>query len=319
MTFAIETCGLRKVYRSLLSNKPIVALDHLDLQVEPGTVFGFLGPNGAGKTTTIQMVVGNLYPTAGKAFVLGYPAGDLQAKQRIGFLPEKFQFHDFLTGEEFLALHGRLAKMDGKTLHRRIDEVLELVGLSERRKSKIREFSKGMQQRIGLAQAILHEPEVVILDEPTSALDPLGRRRVREVIQYLKEKGKTVFLNSHLLSEVELTCDQVAIIHQGRVVRQGVLDELLVNRSVVTLEISNLDEKILEALGRVTDKLKRLDAHRVVAEVADEQKVPELARAVVYAGGALVGMQAQRETLEDLFIRVVEGEGEKEACGPSLA
>jgi len=307
--WAIETRGLRKVFRPLLGRHAVVVVDHLDLQVPGGTVFGFLGPNGAGKTTTIQMLIGNVYPTAGKAWVLGYPAGSIHAKRRLGFLPEKFQFHDFLTAEEFLRLHGRLARMDSATLNRRIEEVLELVGLTERRKSKIREFSKGMQQRIGLAQAILHDPELVILDEPTSALDPLGRRRVREVIQYLKQQGKTVFLNSHLLSEVERSCDYVAILHRGRVVKQGTLDELLVNRSVVTLELRQITSAVLDALRRVARRVQPIDERRIVAEVEQESQIPALARAVVLAEGELMGMQAQRESLEDLFIQVVAEEG----------
>lgn len=307
--WAIETRNLRKVFRPLLGGKPITAVDNLNLQVPQGTVFGFLGPNGAGKTTTIQILIGNVYPTAGEAFVLGLPAGALAAKRRLGFLPEKFQFHDFLTAEEFLRMHGRLARMEGAQLQKRLDEVLELVGLAERRKSKIREFSKGMQQRIGLAQAIIHDPDLVILDEPTSALDPLGRRRVREVVQYLKERGKTVFLNSHLLSEVERSCDQVAIIHKGRVIKQGALEELLVNRSVVSLELKRVEPRVLEAIAKVARKVQPIDERRVTAEVADEDDVPELVRAIVEAGGALMGLQAQRETLEDLFIQVVEGEG----------
>ncbi|CUU11284.1 ABC-2 type transport system ATP-binding protein [Armatimonadetes bacterium GBS] len=306
--WAIETRGLKKVYRPLIGGTPVVAVAELNLQVPYGCVFGFLGPNGAGKTTTIQILIGNVYPTAGQAWVLGYKAGALAAKRRLGFLPEKFQFHEFLTAEEFLKLHGRLAGMDGKTLAKRIDEVLELVGLQERRKSRIREFSKGMQQRIGLAQAILHDPDLVILDEPTSALDPLGRRRVREVIEYLKQQGKTVFLNSHLLSEVERSCDMVAILNKGRVVKQGTLEALLVHKSVVVLELRQVVPSVLEALERVATKVQPLDTNRVMAEVADERAIPELARAVVYAGGELMGMQAKRETLEDLFIQLVEGE-----------
>lgn len=306
--WAIETRNLRKVFRPLFGGKPLTAVDNLNLQVPHGTVFGFLGPNGAGKTTTIQILIGNVYPTAGEAFILGRPAGAIAAKRKLGFLPEKFQFHDFLTAEEFLRLHGRLAKMDGATLQKRIDEVLELVGLEERRKSKIREFSKGMQQRIGLAQAIIHDPDLVILDEPTSALDPLGRRRVREVVQYLKERGKTVFLNSHLLSEVERSCDEVAIIHRGRVVKQGVLDDLLVNRSIVSIELKRVEPRILEAMAKVARKVQPVDERRITAEVANEDDIPELVRAIVESGGALLGLQAHRETLEDLFIQTVEGE-----------
>ncbi|MCS7065638.1 MAG: ABC transporter ATP-binding protein, partial [Fimbriimonadales bacterium] len=167
----------------------------------------------------------------------------------------------------------------------------------------------GMQQRIGLAQAILHDPELVILDEPTSALDPLGRRRVREVIQHLKRQGKTVFLNSHLLSEVERSCDYVAILNRGRVVKQGTLEELLVNRSVVTIELRLVTPAILEALARVAQKVQPIDERRIVVEVEQEAQVPELARALVYAGGDLISFQAQRESLEDLFIQTIEEEG----------
>ncbi|MFQ3610164.1 MAG: ABC transporter ATP-binding protein [Fimbriimonadales bacterium] len=306
--WAIETRALRKVFRPLYGGTPIVAVDSLDLQVPVGGVFGLLGPNGAGKTTTIQILIGNVRPTSGEAFVLGHKAGAVQAKRKLGFLPEKFQFHDFLTAEEFLKMHGQLAKMNPKHLRKRIDEVLELVGLAERRRSRIREFSKGMQQRVGLAQAIIHDPDLVILDEPTSALDPLGRRRVREVVQYLKSQGKTVILNSHLLSEVEMSCDRVAILNKGRLVKQGTLEELLVNRSVVTLELKQITPAVLEALQRVAVKVDPIDERRVVVEVSNEDQVPELAQAVVYAGGALMGMQAKRETLEDLFIQTVEGE-----------
>lgn len=305
-TFAIETKQLKKVYKPLIGGSGLVAVDQLSLQVPQGQVFGFLGPNGAGKTTTIQMLLGNVFPTGGSARVMGYPAGDLRAKRKIGFLPEKFQFHDFLTASEFLRLHGKLAKMDSRRLHDRIDEALTLVGLYERRNSKIREFSKGMQQRAGLAQAILHDPELVILDEPTSALDPLGRRSVREVVQHLKEQGKTVFLNSHLLSEIEMTCDYVAIINKGQVIKQGKLEDLLTDRSTVELEIRNLSAQILESLSRISPKVTQEDETLVRVELADETRVPELAKAVVETGGELFSMQVKRESLEDLFIRAVE-------------
>jgi ABC-2 type transport system ATP-binding protein len=166
-----------------------------------------------------------------------------------------------------------------------------------------------MQQRIGLAQAILHDPDLVILDEPTSALDPLGRRRVREVVQYLKERGKTVFLNSHLLSEVERSCDQVAIINKGRVIVQGALDELLVNRSVVRVELKRVEPRVLEAVAKIAQQVHPIDERCFTAEVASEDDIPALAHAVIEAGGALMGLQAHRETLEDLFIQTVEGEG----------
>lgn len=317
-TFALETFNLRKVFKSPFG-KRIIAVEDLSLHVPVGSVFGFLGPNGAGKTTTIQMALGNVYPTRGTASVLGGSIHDLEIRRRIGFLPEKFQFHDFLTAEEFLSLHGSLSRMPVAEKSRRIEEVLDIVGLLDRRKSKIREFSKGMQQRIGLAQAILHNPDLVVLDEPTSALDPLGRRQVREVVQHLKEQNKTVFLNSHLLSEIELTCDSVAIINQGVVVKQGTIDDLLSNKSIVTAEIANLNDSVLEAIRRVspmaqaqataTDQPGTVTSYpRVVATLDSQDAIPLLAEAVVSAGGKLMSLQYQRETLEDFFIRTVAGD-----------
>ncbi len=184
MNSAIETHALSKVYRGF------TAVRGLDLTVPPGTVFGFLGPNGAGKTTTIMMLLGNVRPTAGTGTILGRPLGDRNARKRIGFLPEKFQFHEFLTAVEFLHLHGKLSGMSSIERAKRVPYVLERVGLGDRANSKLREFSKGMQQRIGLAQAILHNPELIILDEPTSALDPIGRRDVRDIVSELKAQGQ---------------------------------------------------------------------------------------------------------------------------------
>jgi ABC-2 type transport system ATP-binding protein len=248
ITAAIETHGLGKSYRGSLFKRPFTAVEALDLSVPRGQVFGFLGPNGAGKTTTIMMLLGNVRPSRGRGWVLGQPIGNVEARRQLGFLPEKFQFHDFLQADEFLDLHGKLCGMPPKRRRERIGEALELVGLAERRRSRLSQFSKGMQQRIGLAQALLHEPDLVILDEPTSALDPIGRRQVRDIIVHLKARGATVFLNSHLLSEIEMTCDQVAVLNRGRLIRQGTLDELLAPASVVELQVEGGDANLRPAL-----------------------------------------------------------------------
>jgi ABC-2 type transport system ATP-binding protein len=304
MKLAIETCGLTKQYRRLLGRRAFTAVDHLDLQVPCGQVFGFLGPNGAGKTTTIMMLLGNVRPSAGHARLLGRPVGHVESKRRIGFLPEKFEFHDLLQADEFLELNGKLYGMGRAERRRRIDEVLELVGLADRRRDRLGQFSKGMQQRIGLAQALMHEPELVILDEPTSALDPIGRRQVRDVVLRLKSAGTTVFLNSHLLSEIELTCDQVAILKHGRLVKQGPIDALLAPPSTVELRLEQVTPAItasLAALGRLSAGEEGL----LQVEVENARRIPEVAEAVIRGGGRLLSMVARRETLEELFVRVV--------------
>jgi ABC-2 type transport system ATP-binding protein len=296
-TLALETHQLRKVY----SGAPQAAVEALDLSVPEGAVFGFLGPNGAGKTTTIGMLLGNVRPTSGTATVLGKPIGDRNTRRFIGYLPEKFQFHEFLTATEFLDLHGRLYGLDAATRKARIAEALERVGLSEKAKTPLKAFSKGMQQRAGLAQAVLHKPRLVILDEPTSALDPLGRRIVRELIVSLKSEGTTVVLNSHLLSEVETTCDFVAIIRRGRVVKQGTLAELTAQPASVVIELEGISERQLlaaQAFGTVehTDNRLRVETEATAALVS----------ALVGAGAQVRAVTPARQSLEDAFIRLME-------------
>lgn len=299
---AIDTDALVKRYGTF------VAVENLNLTVPPGEVFGFLGPNGAGKTTTIMMLLGNVHPTSGRAKVLGRPIGDVATRRRIGFLPEKFQFHDFLTATEFLDLHGKLAGMSRTARLKRIPIVLERVGLANRAQSKIREFSKGMQQRIGLAQAILHEPDLVILDEPTSALDPIGRRDVRDIVQDLKSQGKTILLNSHLLSEIEMTCDRVAIIKQGKVATQGTLDELLGTSPAVDIEVEEMTDAAMSAIREIALKLsfERVPIRRFTAWVRSSEDIPELARALIHNNVPLLALVPRRETLEQLFVRIIE-------------
>ncbi len=304
-TAAIETAHLRKEYGGSLGRGGFVAVSDLSFSVPRGQVFGFLGPNGAGKTTTINMLLGNIAPTSGKASLLGKPIGDLDARTKLGFLPEKFQFHEFLTAEEFLDLHGRLYGMGPKARRKRIPEVLAMVNLYDRRKSKLSEFSKGMQQRAGLAQAILNDPEMVILDEPTSALDPLGRREVREIVAALKAAGKTVLLNSHLLGEIEMTCDQVAILKKGVVVRVGAMDELLAAPATVEMRVQNISPALIRALESLS-RTVTVDGEEIRVGIPDEAVVPELAAAVVGHAGRLLSLIPKRESLEDLFIRVVE-------------
>lgn len=296
---AVEALGLRKVYGRK------VAVEDLNLTVTVGEVFGFLGPNGAGKSTAVKMLMGLVHPTAGAARLLGNPIGDIETKRRIGFLPEHFRFPDWLRADELLHFHGRLAGLDHRERERRASEVLALVGLSSRAGDRLRTFSKGMLQRIGIAQALLTDPDLVFLDEPTSALDPLGRREVRDIIRELKQAGKTVFLNSHLLSEIELICDRVAIIDRGRVVREGNLDELL-DRHELEVRVETATLNLVQALAQRFTVLSHDDSTITLA-LETREEIPEVADTVVRSGARLYGLTARRTSLEDLFAEAVEG------------
>lgn len=305
--WAIETCGLTKVFRSIFGSK-LTAVDNLSLQVPVGTVFGFLGPNGAGKTTTLNMLLGNVRPTNGTAKIFGLPISNVEVRRQIGFLPEKFQFHDFLTAEEFLNFHAQLYGIPHRLRQQRIRGVLKAVGLFERRHSKIREYSKGMQQRLGIAQALINEPNLVILDEPTSGLDPIGRRDVRDIILALKEQGVTVFLNSHLLSEVEMTCDAVGIINKGKLVFQGTMEELLQEPLSLEIKVQNLSLDLLDLAGE-WGRVVSLDNDRFEVQVRDENVIPDLVSSLVAKGARIVALIPKRHSLEDMFIKVVGNEG----------
>ncbi|MCC7104701.1 MAG: ABC transporter ATP-binding protein [Chloroflexi bacterium] len=299
VTLAIETVGLRKTYGGQ------VALHDLSLAVQPGEVFGFLGPNGAGKTTTVKILLGLARPTSGSARIFGRPTGDRDARRRIGYLPESFRFHDWLTGEALLDFHGRLAGMSAEERRQRIPSVVELVGLAGREGERIRGYSKGMTQRIGLAQALLARPDLVLLDEPTSALDPIGRREVRDVIRGLRADGVTVFLNSHLLSEIEMVCDRVAIVDRGRVVRSGRLIELMASRPELRISLDRVDRelrRLLEAFGEVLE----VDGATVALAVPDLEVAPAVAECVVRHGYRLFGLVPAQQSLEDVFLSLVE-------------
>ena len=297
---AIETRRLRKVYGTT------VAVDDVTLAVPEGEVFGFLGPNGAGKSTTVKMLLGLARPTSGEARLLGRPVGSVAAKRRIGFLPEQFRFHEWLRADEFLDLHGQLYGLARAERRRRIPEALALVGLAGRGRDRLRGYSKGMLQRVGLAQALLNDPALVFLDEPTSALDPIGRHDVRDVIRGLKARGMTVFLNSHLLSEVELVCDRVAIIDRGRVVRQGALAELLRESLALDLTLGPYDDAALRTIEEY-GAIETREARTLRVRLDDPEDVPRLVDALVRAGVAIYAVTPHRSTLEDVFLGVVEG------------
>jgi ABC-2 type transport system ATP-binding protein len=301
-SLALELIGLRKVYGDK------VAVEDLTLNVEKGEVFGFLGPNGAGKTTSVKMMLGLVTPTSGEGYLLGAPLGDPPIREQVGFLPEHFRFHDWLTAAEFLTLHADLYHMPRQVSQQKTEELLELVGLTPYADRKLRTFSKGMLQRIGLAQALLNDPALVFLDEPTSGLDPVGRRLVRDIIRDLRGKGTSVFLNSHLLSEVEITCDRVAFIKNGVVARISQLDSLVDGELTVQARVQNLSPRVETGLRQWAQNV-RLDGEHLSLTVSGEMDLPAVHRYLVDNQVAVYSFHPEQMSLEDLFMQIVGEDG----------
>ncbi len=300
---AIRTRGLRKTFAGK------VAVEGLTLEVPRGEVFGFLGPNGAGKSTSIKMLLGLVGPTSGEAEVLGQPAGDVETRRKIGFLPEHFQFYGWLTGSELLHVHGRLYGMSRAQLRHRIPALLDLVGLSAHGEKRVRDFSKGMLQRIGLAQALLNDPELIFLDEPTSGLDPIGRRLVRDIIKAQRERGATVFLNSHLLSEVEITCDRVAFIKRGEVLETRPIQTSADSEmTTVTIRAKKLGPEIISGLRQWGTSV-RTEGDRLSLTVGSTDVLPDVTRYLIAHGVDLYEVTPQRLSLEERFLQIVGEEG----------
>ena len=296
----IETIELTKRYGR------ITALAGLSMRVERGSVFGFLGPNGAGKTTAVKLLLGLARPTSGDAIVLGAPVSDERAhraaRRRVGYLPELFRYPGWLSAREVLGVHCELARL-APPWGAATDSVLATVGLSDRADDRVDGFSKGMQQRLGLAVAMLGSPEVVVLDEPTSALDPVGRHDVREILRSLRERGTTVFLNSHLLSEVEQVCDRVAVVDRGTIVAQGTLAELLRSDSV-RIRAAGLTPDVRAEAARQGFALDG-DGERLVAHGVDIERVPLLVETLVHAGARVYSVEPVQQTLEDRFLQIL--------------
>jgi ABC-2 type transport system ATP-binding protein len=285
-----------------------VAVAGLNLAVPRGEVFGFLGPNGAGKTTSLKLLLGLVAPTSGSGTVLGEPLGNTAVRARIGFLPEHFRFHDCLNARELLYFHGRLLGLSARGLATRIEALLLRVGLDDAGHRPLKTYSKGMTQRAGLAAALLGSPELVFLDEPTSGLDPLGRLLVRDVIEELRASGASVFLNSHLLGEVEATCDRVAFVKNGRVVHEMTLASAAGTLDV-ELRLGTVDDALLEGLAAFGTSVRR-DGTFVRLHASSERMLPELARWLVGRGAALYELRCRRKTLEEWFVEVM-GEDQK--------
>lgn len=299
---ALQIVSLRKKFGDN------IAVKGLTLQVEQGEVFGFLGPNGAGKTTSIKMLLGLISPTSGDASLLGHPIGDRLVRARIGFLPEHFRFHDWLTADEFLTLHGQLFGMDEKQILIRVKELLELLGLTAFAHKQLRTFSKGMLQRIGIAQALLNNPALVFLDEPTSGLDPVGRRLVRDIIHELRDKGTTVFINSHLLSEIEVTCDRVAFIKHGEVLKIIELNQNLDGQVSLSVKTKNLLPEIISGLSKWGQEI-RVDDNTLTMVLTNESVLPAINQFLVENHVEVYSFIPQRISLEDIFIQTVGTDG----------
>jgi ABC-2 type transport system ATP-binding protein len=301
---AIVAKGLRVIYRPGLFQRSRVGLEGLDLEVLDNEVFGYIGANGAGKTTTIKSLVGLLQPDAGEAWIAGVPAAEASARAALGYAPENPYFYEYLTARETLDFYARLFGLDRATRRKRSGELLERVGLAAAADRRVRQFSKGMLQRLGLAQAMVNDPRVLILDEPMTGLDPVGRHDVRGLILELKARGKTVFFSSHILSDVEALCDRAAILHDGRLVSCGRLAELL-SSQVLAVEIALADvgpelEKELSALALRS----RREGPELYLAARDESAADELVRRAVAGRAKVRSLVPTRESLEDYFLRV---------------
>ncbi|HYT68809.1 MAG TPA: ABC transporter ATP-binding protein [Vicinamibacterales bacterium] len=304
---AIRTRALSKDYHvGFWRPRPYRALDNLSIDVAPGDVFGFLGPNGAGKTTTLKLLMQLVFPTSGDAEILGRPVGDVGVRRRIGYLPENPYFYDHLTAEELLDYYGRLFGMSAAHRRARISATLERVGIGPERRLALRKFSKGMLQRVGIAQALLNDPEVLFLDEPMSGLDPLGRRDVRALMLELRDQGRTIFFSSHILSDAEALCSQVAIIAKGQLAAAGRLADLQ-HFAVLGWELvmSGVPAAALDRIRARARRVQSIAGDRYVIDLPPDGKPEEMLRELTAAGATLVSLNPLRETLEELFVRRV--------------
>ena len=312
MTAAIRTRELSKDYLvGFWRPRPYRALDRLSIDVAPGDVFGFLGPNGAGKTTTLKLLMQLVFPTSGEAEILGRPLGDVSIRRRIGYLPENPYFYDHLTAEELLDYYGRLFGQSAADRRQRVGKTLDRLGIGAERHLPLRKFSKGMLQRVGLAQALLNDPEVVFLDEPMSGLDPLGRRDVRALILELRDQGRTIFFSSHILSDAEALCTRVAIVAKGRLAASGTLADL--KEFAIQgweLVMAGVPPEALERVRARARRVVTIGGDRYAIDLPPDGRPEELLRELTAAGATPVSLNPVRETLEDVFVRRVAEMGE---------
>ncbi|HPF20726.1 MAG TPA: ABC transporter ATP-binding protein [Syntrophomonas sp.] len=295
----IETCNLSKQYEQN------IACHEICLSIKEEQVFGLLGPNGAGKSTLVKMLLGLVYPTSGQARVLGFPAGHQKAKKQTGYLPELFRQYEWLSAAELLQLYARIYEIPASQQKKRIAETLQLVGLQGREKERIKGYSKGMQQRLALAGAILHEPALLFLDEPTSALDPIGRREVRDIISLLKAKGTTIFLNSHLLSEVEMTCTHLGFINHGKMIDSGPVEDFMQQKHEITIAAEEVPSSMLNRWRLEKRFIAQHDQTYTLA-VDNKEEIPLLVEALVASGSRIYQVESRQRGLEDVFMELIQ-------------
>jgi len=304
MTLAIQAAGLQKIYQTRFKRRVVRALESLDLEIKQGEIFGLLGPNGAGKTTTVKILLGLTRPTNGTASILGLPVNRPASRRQVGYLPEGHRFPGYLTARETLSIFGRLSGMDSHTIKARMTPLLESLRIADWVDVKVKKYSKGMTQRLGLASALIHNPAVVLLDEPTDGVDPVGRREIRDLLRERAQNGTTIFVNSHLLSEIELTCDRVAVLRKGLVAASGTIDELTRKESRYKMVASPLDENLVAALNSDGAAVERRNGHLLLT-VRDTPHLNALIDQVRARGGLLSELSPVRTTLEDVFVDLI--------------
>lgn len=307
MTTLIEVSGLRKLYRSSFGKAKIIALDGIDFQVKEGELFGLLGPNGAGKTTTVKILLGLTHATAGGASVCGLPVRDPESRRRVGYLPEGHKIPNYLTARQALSIFGRMSGMSSADIAKRVSLLLAQVRMTQWADVRIKKFSKGMTQRLGLACAMVHAPQVLLLDEPTDGVDPVGRREIRDILRAEADRGTAVLLNSHLLSEIERTCDRVAVLRDGKVAAFGTVKDLTQKSATYKMVASPVDESLVAAFRETGAGVERVNGHMVLS-VADVQHLNALVDQLRARGGVLSELTPVRETLEDVFVDLVRAE-----------
>ena len=307
MTTLIEVSGLRKQYRSSFRKPKITALDGIDFQVKEGELFGLLGPNGAGKTTTVKILLGLTYPTSGSASISGLPVRDPESRRRVGYLPEGHKIPNYLTARQALSIFGRMSGMSSAEIASRIPHLLDQVRMTQWADVRIKKFSKGMTQRLGLACAMVHAPQVLLLDEPTDGVDPVGRREIRDILRAEADRGTAVLLNSHLLSEIERTCDRVAVLRDGKVAAFGSVKDLTQKSAQYKMVASPIDDSLVASFRESGAGVERVNGH-VVLSVADVQHLNALVDQLRSRGGMLSELTPVRETLEDVFVDLVRAE-----------
>lgn len=301
MVNAVNVNNLTKIFKS---KQTVKALDNVSLSIGEGEIFGMLGPNGAGKTTMIKILLGIVYPTSGTAEILGENISNYKVRKNIGYLPENHKFPNYLTGEELISYSAKLSGYDIKKASQRITDILQLVKMEKWRKTKIKKYSKGMLQRVGLAQAIVHNPKIIFLDEPTDGVDPIGRKEIRDILLNLKNEGKTIFVNSHLLSEVEMVSDKVAILNEGNLIKFGTVDELTINKHVCEIEIDREISQTLNSL--LTNRFNfTYENNKLTLDIENEETINLFIDELRKNSINILSINKKKTSLEDLFINSV--------------